>query len=200
LLKMPALRAVRVASTTLWKGERKSLHGSGGCCAKVRINDFSSNASVAQATENSMHNLDKELSAPQHSICGMSKESSSNKYGNACKGVTDIGSLLRQQLQYEGYGPESNQWKFVEALYMHKESKEYQLMGDILRDICRSNVARYHHDSNSISLSDILQMKSYIHHVQNPRYGLVSEKTGQIFGQTKKCLLELGVEEAYFHG
>jgi hypothetical protein len=201
---MPAFRLLRTVPQTVWKIEKKSLNNKSNTCHAVTAPE---GESLKRATEDSLHNFQEDINAPRYSISGKSKESYASKYGSFCLGTTDIGTLLTQQLRYEGHSPASHQWKFLEAMYQHKVSKEYQLMNDMLCDLCETNIKRHRNNSMpsttessmSLNTSDILHMKSYIHHIQNPRYGLTRHKAGRVYQETKKCLLELGVAPDYFH-
>jgi len=170
----------------VWKIEKKSLHSSPHPTATVL-------GVQTTAIDVSLQNLQQDMNAPRYSISGKSKKDSyASKYGNFCQGTIDIGTLLTQQLLFEGHSRQSHQWQFLEAMNQHKIAKEYQLMGDILRDICESNIQRKLNGS-TLTSSDVLHMRSFVHHTQNPRYGLANHKAGRVFQETKQCLLELGV-------
>ena len=122
-----------------------------------------------------------------------------SKYGTLCRGKTDIGTEIRQQLKFEGHSSDSYQLMFLTTMNHHKISKEHQIMVETLHLICERNLARYEEDAASLREQDVLHMKSYIHHVQNPRYGLTTQKRESTYNRTKRCLLELGVDSGFFH-
>lgn len=149
---------------------------------------------VDKVTNQSLRNLQQSLSDPRFSISGSRKQSFSSKYGSMCQGKTDIGSDLRQQLQYEGFSADSHEWKFLEAMNLHKISKDYQEMGSILKIISENNVRKFRNAPDSLTEKDIIHMKSYIHHIQNPRYGLYYLKKEPSYQHVKDCLLACNIE------
>ena len=200
---MPATRLTRCLSKTFQlhsANENKSLHScSYRTTGSAGPSSYPSSLSSEEALKQSLSNLKEDMNVPRYSISGESKVSYASKYGTLCQGKTDMGTVLRQQLAYQGKESDSHQWMFLNAMNHLKISKEYQMMGQVLRDISECNIERFQFSPKSLTAEDILHMKSYIHHVQNPRYGLTHEKKSLFYQEVKKFLLGSGVDSSYFH-